>query len=147
MIDLLRFQSYLSIYENDGKAMVLDPIRKKKVIMNPEEMVRQLFLNFLIHEIQIPNKHIAVERKITVNGKPFRFDILIFNRKGTARMIVECKSYKVQLRDISGIQIAKYNLALETEYLCITNGHETLVYQIDLENQCLKKLDAFPVLK
>jgi hypothetical protein len=147
MIDLLRFQSYLSTYENDGKPLVLDPIRKKKVIMSPEEMVRQLFVNFLIHEVQIPNKHIAVERKITVNGKSFRFDILIFNRNGTARMIVECKSYKVQLRDITGIQIAKYNLALETEYLCITNGKETLVYQIDLENQSLKKLDAFPELK
>lgn len=146
MIDLLKFQSYLSFQESEGKTMVFDPIRKKYVVMNPEEMVRQLFISYLINEVGTPRKHIAVERQISVNGKSFRFDILVFNRNGLPRMIVECKSYKIKLRDITGVQIAKYNLILATEYLCITNGHETLFYQIEKENQNLKKLDSFPVL-
>ena len=147
MIDLLKFQSHLNIHEIKGKVYVFDPVRKKKIVMTPEEMVRQLFINFLIHDVGISKKHIAVERMITFNSKPARFDILIFNRNGNARMIVECKSYKLKLTDASGMQIGKYNFAINAEYLCVTNGHETFYYQIDLENRVLNKLNDFPTLK
>jgi hypothetical protein len=144
MQNLLKYQGYLSVREEGDKVFVHDPVRKKRVTMTPEEMVRQLFINFLIHEIGIPLKHIAVERKIKEGGNNYRFDILVFDKNANARMIVECKSYKVRLKENAGMQIGKYNYTIGAEYLCITNGHKILYYRINNEIQKLTRIQEFP---
>lgn len=143
---LLKFQSYLTVFDKEGKTYVFDQLRKKNVVLTPEEMVRQLFIQYLMSETEIPVKHIAVERKINLNGKYHRFDLLIFNKEGNPKMIVECKSFRVKLSEKTGIQIAKYNLSLKAEFLCITNGHDTLIYKIDIDKSEMTQLNYFPAI-
>lgn len=144
MIDLLQYKDQLKIITKDYQTLVFDPIRKKEIVLTSEEMVRQLFLIYLIGEKSIPIKHIAVERQIEINNRLFRFDILVFNRQGHPSLIIECKSPKVKLTELTSIQVSKYNLALEAKYLCLTNGINTYFHEIDLENKTIDKINSFP---
>ena len=115
--------------------MVFDIIRRKYIVLTPEEFVRQLFIHFLIEEMNIAKKRIAVERQLNLNGKKFRFDILVFDKKAQPWLIVECKSYNVKLSKDTVYQIGKYNMQIKAPYLCITNGKNSEFYKIDSETQ------------
>ena len=78
-LDLLQYQSQLQLKVLDGKRMVFDPIRKKWLILSPEELVRQLLVIFLINEKGYNKNRIALEKALKVNGMLRRWDILIYN--------------------------------------------------------------------
>ncbi len=138
---ILKYRDKLKLKSDSKSKLVFDPIRKKYVVLTPEEFVRQLFILFLITELKIPLKHIAVERQITINNKNHRFDILVFNNEASPKLIVECKSHKVSLTDAVAIQVSKYNIALRAKYLCITNGKQTLFFEVDYTNQTIKQIE------
>jgi hypothetical protein len=53
----------------DGQHQVYDPVRKKFVAWQPEEMVRQLLILYLAGVNNIPYSRIAVERGLVINGQ------------------------------------------------------------------------------
>ncbi len=138
---ILKYRDKLKFKSGSKSKLVFDPIRKKYVVLTPEEFVRQLFILFLITELKIPVKHIAVERQIKINNKNHRFDILVFNNEANPKLIVECKSHKVSLSDAVAIQVSKYNIALKAKYLCITNGIQTMFFEVDYINQTIKSVE------
>jgi hypothetical protein len=144
MIDLLLFKDNLNTKEINNKQYVYDPLRNKHVVLTPEELVRQLIITYLLNEKKIPSKYIAVEKQIDFNSKPVRFDVLIFNKNAIPKMIIECKSFKTTISDIAGLQISKYNTILKAEFLCITNGISTRVFQTDIANNEIIELMEFP---
>lgn len=131
----------------DGKSEIFDFIRKKWVALTPEEQVRQYFLHFLTEERNIAASHIAVERKIDVNGLPQRFDILIFSSDGKPAMVVECKQPSVPLTQSVAEQAARYNKTLKAPFVAITNGLSSLFFKIDFENEKVVSLDDFPEIQ
>jgi hypothetical protein len=141
--NILKYKKDLNIKQKEGKNYIFDPLRHKYIVFQPEEMVRQLFIQYLLQELKIPEKHIAVERQITINRKSYRFDILIFNKSGKPEMIVECKSHKIPVNDGAAIQASIYNIALKAEYLCLTNGKNTLFYKIDFEQGTINKVKGY----
>ena len=48
----------------EGKKYIFDMIRKKWLVLTPEEWVRQNFLNYLIRTKKYPAALIAVEKQI-----------------------------------------------------------------------------------
>lgn len=142
-MDLLKYRDKLRLKNRDNKKVIFDIIRKKYIVLTPEEMVRQLFLHYLLDELNIPIKHIAVEKGITINNKQFRFDILVFDKNGKPELIVECKSHKINLTEAVAIQASKYNIALKAKYLCITNGTNTLFYEIDYDKQAITPINNY----
>ena len=138
---ILKYRDNLKFKSDSKSKLVFDPIRKKYVVLTPEEFVRQLFILFLTTELKIPSKHIAVERQIKINNKTHRFDILVFNNEASPKLIVECKSHKVNLTDAVAIQVSKYNIALQAEYLCITNGIKTMFFEVDYTNHTIKQVE------
>jgi len=128
---ILKYKDLLKVKYSGKKPVVYDIVRKKYVTLTPEEFVRQLFIHFLIEEIKIPVKHIAIERQITFQDMVYRFDILVFDKKAAPWMIVECKSYNVPLSNTTAFQISKYNMQLKAPLLCITNGKESKFFRID----------------
>ncbi len=143
-INILKYKEDLKIVRKENKTLVFDPLRRKYVVLQPEEMVRQLFIQYLIQELKIPKKHIAVERQISINGKLYRFDILVFDKTGQPKMIVECKSHKVDITEGTAIQASKYNLDLKAEYLCLTNGRDTFFYKIDFDKGMIEQIENYP---
>ncbi len=141
--DILKYQNDLTIVKKSGKTYVFDPLRHKYIVLQPEEMIRQLFVQYLLKELKIPKKHIAVERQLLINNKKYRFDILVFNKNGKPDMIVECKSHKVNLTSNTALQISKYNIALQAEYLCLTNGKKTFFYKIDFNTGAVEQIPEY----
>ncbi len=131
------------IKSKENKQFIFDLIRKKYVMLTPEEWVRQHILHFLIFEKGYPKSLIAVEKQLTINTLIKRFDILVFNTKGLPHLIIECKAPKVKITQDAFDQIARYNLKLNAEYLMVSNGlnhyfcmldtvHEQYVFLKDL---------------
>lgn len=145
-IDILKYRNDLKTKKEAEKVYVFDPLRRKYVVFTPEEMIRQLFIQYLLQELKIPKKHIAVERQIIINQKSYRFDILVFDRSGKPLMVVECKSHKVDITDKTALQISRYNIALKAKYLCLTNGKRSYFYKIDFDNRDLKILENIPMI-
>ncbi|MDQ6815401.1 MAG: type I restriction enzyme HsdR N-terminal domain-containing protein [Bacteroidota bacterium] len=117
------------IKKQGGKDIIFDDCRKQWVQLTPEEWVRQNFLQYLIQVKKYPYSLIAVEREIVLGDLRKRFDIVVF-KNAAPWMIVECKEMKVELSDAVIRQILNYNVALQVEYLVVTNGKSTFALYI-----------------
>ena len=138
MVELLKFKNKLKLKSSEDNNLIFDPIRKKYIILTPEEMIRQLFLIYLIEEEKLPIKHIAVERQILINERQFRFDILVFDKKGHPSLIIECKSHKVKLTENSAIQVSKYN-----QYVRILLGKGKMERIIPVGNSAVNAIENY----
>ncbi|NAS30827.1 restriction endonuclease subunit R [Flavobacteriaceae bacterium R38] len=128
----LNFPKYQFRFKNsENKLWIFDIIRKKFVVLQPEEWVRQHVVHFLIEEKKIPKSLINVEKKITVNGLTKRFDIVVFHSSGKINMVIECKSPSVSLDQKTFDQIARYNSVLNSDFLMVTNGLQHIYCKMD----------------
>ncbi len=140
-MNLLDYKDNLLFQTKAGAKHIFDPVRSKYVVFTPEELVRQLFIQYLLEEHKISKKHIAVEKQILVADRRFRFDILVFDKQAQPLMIVECKSHNVSINDDTAIQISKYNHVIKSKYICITNGINTYFYVVDYDRLETKKIE------
>jgi len=119
----LNFPSYnFRIKNSENNTYIFDVIRKKFVVLQPEEWVRQNCIQFLINEKNFPVNLINVEKVVKINGLNKRYDIIVYNSDGSIFLIVECKAPKVKISQSAFDQIARYNLTLKASYLMVTNG-------------------------
>lgn len=119
----LNFPSYnFRIKNSENNTYIFDVIRKKFVVLQPEEWVRQNCIQFLINEKNFPVNLINVEKVVKINGLNKRYDIIAYNSDGSIFLIVECKAPKVKISQSAFDQIARYNLTLKASYLMVTNG-------------------------
>lgn len=128
----LNFPSYeFRIVEREGKLTIFDPVRKKYVILTPEEWVRQHVIQFLVNEKKVSLSLIRVESEIKLYNTRKRFDIAVFDRNGNALLVVECKAPSVSLSQEVLDQAIRYNLSMKVGYLMLTNGLQHLFCRID----------------
>jgi hypothetical protein len=113
---------------------IWDIIRKKWIILQPEEWVRQNFINWMMKVQQIPSAFISVEKGLNDNSNK-RYDILVFDQSHQPWMIVECKSSDVKLDEKVLMQILAYHRTLQVQFIAITNGNECFVADIKKANQ------------
>lgn len=122
---------------------LFDPIRRKWVMLTPEEWVRQNWIHWLQdHGISI--NRIKVEHTLRVLGQSRRADIVVFSREYTPWLIVECKAPEVRLHQPVFDQVARYNLTLQVPYLIVTNGDTTYACKIDYRSETYKFIDYIP---
>lgn len=131
----------VKIVQRDGVNEVFDPVRKKWLLLTPEEWVRQNFLQFLF-EKKYPSSLIAIEKEITLGELKKRCDIVVYNRDLQPWMIIECKEMSVSLSEKTISQILRYHIALPCKYLVITNGSYT--YGFEKRNGVFFEMDSFP---
>ena len=143
----LNFPAYTFRFKNsENKVAIFDVIRKKFIILTPEEWVRQHTVQFLLEEKKYPKSYINVEKLIKVNDTSKRYDIAVFKPNGELFLLIECKAPEVAISQDTFDQIARYNLKLKAEYLMVTNGLNHYFCQMDFENQkyvFLKELPNF----
>ena|SRR5271157_4649772 len=135
----------LRIRDNRGKQEVFDSIRKKFVVLTPEEWVRQHFINYLTGHRDVPCSLIAVETSLHYHRLKKRSDILVYGRDGTPRLIVECKSPEVQVTQAVFDQVAMYNRELKVPYLAVTNGMVHFACHIDHASGKIVFLKEIPI--
>ena len=128
----LNFPPYnFRLSEQEGRSYIFDIIRKKNILLSPEEWVRQHVIHFLITDKKIAASLIAVERQLEVNKLKKRFDVLVFDKTGKPKILVECKSPDIKLDENTSRQIAIYNSKLMAPYLFITNGLQHYFFRFD----------------
>ncbi|EGD34290.1 type I restriction enzyme HsdR N-terminal domain-containing protein [Capnocytophaga sp. oral taxon 338] len=131
---------------NENKSYIFDVIRKKFVVLTPEEWVRQHVIHFLLEEKKYPKSLMNVERRIQVNHLIKRYDIVLYRSDGSIFLVVECKAPHMEITQEVFDQIARYNMTLKAENLMITNGLKHIFYQINGEKKAyifLKELPDF----
>ena len=132
------------IKNRENKLYIFDIIRKKYVVLSPEEWVRQHFLNYLIIDKKYPKSIIAIEKQLNYNGLVKRTDILVFDKLGHPDIIVECKSPRIQISQEAFDQIARYNLRLDANFLIVTNGIQHYYCKLDHRNEQYVFLEEIP---
>lgn len=142
MVSLNLPQINYNIRKNKGKVEIFDIIRKKFVVLTPEEWVRQHIVHFLINERDYPRGLMRVESGLNYNKKQKRSDVLIYNREGKAYLVVECKTYRQKLTQAAMNQAAVYNKTLDARFLVITNGLQH--YCAEISGDLIKQLDDVP---
>lgn len=122
MVSLNLPKAEFKIKSSENTLYIFDIIRKKYVVLTPEEWVRQHVIHYLINIKGYPKSLIAVEKQLIINTLKKRFDILVFNTKGLPDLIIECKSPSINISQDTFDQIARYNLKLNATLLMVTNG-------------------------
>jgi len=141
----LNFPAYDFRFKNsENKVHIFDTIRKKFVVLQPEEWVRQNVVQFLIHEKKYPKSLINVEKQLTINNLKKRYDIVIFDSLGNITLLVECKSPKITVNQETFDQIAKYNMQLKAEFLMVTNGLQHFYCKMDFSKEKYSFLEQIP---
>jgi hypothetical protein len=144
----LNFPKFSFRFKNsENKISIFDCLRKKFVILQPEEWVRQHCVLYLIEVKGYPKSLINVEKELIVNDLKKRYDIVVFNPDGSIHLIVECKASTVIIDQSTFDQIAQYNLALNANYLMVTNGLNHYYCQMDFENERFNFLKDIPNYK
>lgn len=144
-MDVLNFPNYRFRFKNNENIrQIFDPIRKKFVILTPEEWVRQHTISFLMNEKQMPSTLMAVERRLMINGVAKRYDIVVHNPNGSILLLVECKAPQVKIDQKAFDQIARYNLSLKAQLLMVTNGLNHYFCTMDYANETYRFLRTLP---
>jgi hypothetical protein len=143
----LNFPAYSFRFKNsENKVSIFDEIRKKFILLTPEEWVRQHTIQFLLQEKKYPKSYINAEKTITINGTTKRYDLVVFKPNGELFLLVECKAPEVTISQQTFDQIARYNLKLNADYLMVTNGLNHYFCEMNLEEEkyiFLKELPEF----
>jgi hypothetical protein len=104
------------------KNYIFDSIRKKYVLLTPEEWVRQNFVRYLTEEKGYPKGLCKVEGYYKRNNLSNRFDILIYNNHMEPIVLVECKAQEVDITKSVFDQVVHYALQYNARLLIVTNG-------------------------
>lgn len=102
--------------------MVFDIIRKKWIVLTPEEWVRQHIIHWLINEHKVSPALLSVEKEVILNGTKKRYDIVVYSKTLQPILVVECKAPEVNLTQSTVEQALRYNLELNAPYSFVSNG-------------------------
>jgi len=136
--------SNLRIQQTARGIKIFDPLRKKWLILTPEEWVRQNFISFLINHKGYKAGLMANEIAITLNGTTKRCDTVIYNTTLQPLAIIEYKEPKVPITQKVFEQIARYNIVMNVKYLIISNGLKHYCCEVDSLNHSYRFLSDIP---
>lgn len=132
------------IKEDAGRELIFDSIRKKWVVLTPEEWVRQNFLQYLVQVMQYPSSLIAVEKEIALGDIKKRYDIVVFDKHTKPFMLIECKEMGVGLTQDVLNQALRYNITMQVPYVVITNGTHCMAY--NCRGNTIVEVTALPLI-
>ena len=120
-------------------------IRKKKIILTPEEWVRQHYINFLSLHLQYPLSFISVEKELNYFGLKKRWDIVVYNNLFNPIILVECKAPNVKLNQEALKQAFTYQNKLNCEFIVLSNGIEHFQWQVDRLKKTIIEVSQIPI--
>lgn len=128
----------------DESIQIFDIVRKKYLLLTPEEWVRQHVVHYLIFHKKYPLGLMQIEKLIKYNSLKTRADILVLDTNSNPLILVECKAPSVSIDKDAFFQIAKYNSSLKAKYLFVTNGLVHYCCEMDYASGATNYLKEFP---
>lgn len=133
--------------DENGQLSIFDTLRKKNLILTPEEWVRQHFVQYLIKDKHYPKSLIKLEGGLKLHGMAKRSDIVVFNSSGEKILLVECKAPSVGISQGTFDQAARYNMVHKVKLLVVSNGLQHYYCRIDFEKQSYQFIEELPSYK
>jgi hypothetical protein len=114
-------------------------VRRKKLLLTPEEWVRQHVIHYLIHYKKTPVERINSEHLLRINGQNRRCDVVVVDAFGNPKLIVECKASDIHLDEKVFLQTSNYIQQSKAAYFWMTNGLNHVIVEcskpeVHLEN-------------
>jgi len=132
------------ITQKDNAVFIFDELRKKHLVLTPEEWVRQHFIQNLILEKKFPKTLIQIEGGLVLNQLQKRSDILVYNTVGEKMMLIECKAPKVKITQAVFDQAARYNSIHRAKWIALTNGLQHVYAKINHEKGSFDFIQELP---
>jgi hypothetical protein len=134
MLEALQLPTYsFKVKDEAGQHFIFDELRKKYLLLTPEEWVRQHMLHYLILVKGYSRALISMERGLQLHDRKKRSDILIFDRNGKPFLLVECKASSVKINQKVFDQAAQYNSVYRARYIVLSNGMQHYCCEMDYE--------------
>lgn len=132
------------ISDENGQLILFDIIRKKNIVITPEEWVRQHFVQYLINQKNYPKTLIKLEGGHKLHGMAKRSDIVVYNKAGEKILLVECKAPSVTIDQKTFDQVARYNMVHKVTLLAVSNGLQHYYCNIDFESRNYRFIEELP---
>lgn len=142
--EILQHASFIRTKTEDQQTKIWDVLRKKWLVSQPEEFVRQCMIHYLTKHQNYPLKRIQIERSVKLNERLGRYDLMIVDKLLNPYMLIECKSFDVSLTENHFHQIVNYNMTKTAPYICITNGSVVGLFQSQKSMEGYIPLSDFP---
>ncbi len=141
-INILKYDIESKVIE--GKTYIYDFLRKKYLHLTPEELVRQKLIRFLIEERNYPKALCRIEGGLSIGEMKKRTDVLFYNTMGQPFLLIECKSFKVNLTQNTFDQLSSYNQKIRARYIGVSNGIEHHFCEVNYQTRELYYLQDIP---
>ena len=119
------------ISKKQNQYFIFDQLRKKHLLLTPEEWVRQHWVSHLNLHYHYPMTLMKIEGGLTLNSLQKRSDLVIYNRHGSKVLLAEFKAPTVKITEKVFHQIANYNSIYKIPLLLVSNGIEHYYCRID----------------
>ncbi len=144
MVELNLPSADLRLKKEGEKSYVFDILRKKFILLTPEEWVRQHFVHFLISNLGYPKGLFNIEKGLRYNKRLKRADIIFCDNQGKPMLLVECKAPGENITQAVFNQASVYNKELKARITVITNGLKHFCYETDFSTHQINFLETIP---
>ncbi|RIW17381.1 type I restriction endonuclease subunit R [Algoriphagus lacus] len=134
-----------TIRQSDGKLWIFDSLRKKYLVLTPEEWVRQHWTNYLINHQDYPGGLFSLEKGLKYNKLQKRTDLVVFDREGKPYLLVECKAPTIRINDQTLGQAMAYNRELNCPNLILSNGIKHFYMAYDSDEKKFIQRQSLPI--
>jgi hypothetical protein len=121
--------SEIKLKEENGQTYIFDLIRKKYLVLTPEEWVRQHLVLLLKDTYGYPKGMFRLEKGHRYNELKKRTDVMIFNAEGKVHLLAECKAHSEPINQKTLEQVMNYNLNYHANIVLITNGLKLFCFE------------------
>ena len=135
-LDLPPFDAKLT-QSATNQPLIWDGLRRKHVVLTPEEWVRQHVVHYLI-------THLGYPRGLRYNHRQKRTALLALNSEGQPLLLVECKAPAVAIDAAVARQATTYNQTIGAPLLLLTNGLVHYCWRVDFATRTNERLDEIP---
>jgi hypothetical protein len=131
--------------QSGSTMLIWDVLRRKHVVLTPEEWVRQHVVHYLINHRGYPRGLLSVERGHSYNQRQKRTDLWALGPDGRPLLLVECKRPTVPITAATASQAATYNQTIGAPLLLLTNGLQHFCWRVNFELRTNELLSEVPV--
>ncbi len=121
------------LLKKEDQVFIFDFLRKKHLVLTPEEWVRQHWIRFLIDHQNFPKGLVTSEKGLVYNGLQKRTDLLVFDRSGLPYFLIECKAPEVEINQKVLSQAVAYNQILKCPFIALSNGNRHVFMEYVVE--------------
>lgn len=132
----------LDISRSGDQLFVRCLVRKKNIVLTPEEWVRQHFIAYFLNDLAYPKGLLTIEKKIQYGAMEKRWDLATFMPNRECFLLLECKAPTIPITKAVFEQSLTYFKGLQSRFLVLSNGIEHVIYKKDEEG--LKIINEFP---